>query len=137
MSEEEIRELVRDVLKTDEIIHSQQLGVEWTSPSIPESVHHVHPPEQVLSATQVAQEVFSTTSSSSSQQSLLSPAERRREAEEAGHQGEGQLGGYPTSLVRQAMEMISEEGEFLVEVDSAHIEHTNIIQIFQTLIYLY
>ena len=118
MSEEEIRGLVRDVLKTDEIIHSQQLGVEWTSPNVPESVHHVHPPEQVLSATQVAMEVFSSTSASSSQQSLLGPFERKQEAtEEAGHPGEGQLGGYPTSLVRQAMEMISEEGEFLVEVE--------------------
>ena len=121
-----MRGLVRDVLKTDEIIHSQQLGVEWTTPSIPESVHHVHPPEQILSATQVAQEVFSNTSASSSQQSLLSDSERRRDAtEDAGHQGEGHLGGYPTSLVRQAMEMISEEGEFLVEV--RHTTHTNLL----------
>ena len=120
MSEEEIRGLVKDVLKTDEIIHSQQLGVDWTSPVIPESIHKVHPPEQVMSATQIAQEVFSSTSVSSSQQSLISEYDRRRsgpaEEQEEGFFGVGQLGMYPTVLVRKAMEMISEEGEFLVEV---------------------
>ena len=121
MSEEEIRGLVKDVLKTDEIIHSQQLGVDWTSPVIPESIHRVHPPEQVMSATQIAQEVFSSTSASSSQQSLMSEYDRRRSGPDAGEQeegffGVGQLGMYPTILVRKAMEMISEEGEFLVEV---------------------
>lgn len=123
MSEEEIRGLVKGVLKTDDIIHSQQLGVDWTSPVIPESIHKVHPPEQVMSATQIAQEVFSSTSLSSSQQSqsLMSEYDRRRSGPEAGEQeegffGVGQLGVYPTILVRKAMEMISEEGEFLVEV---------------------
>ena len=121
MSEEEIRGLVKDVLKTDEIIHSQQLGVDWTSSVIPESIHKVHPPEQVMSATQIAQEVFSSTSVSSSQESLMSEYDRRRSGLEAGEQeegffGVGQLGVYPTIFVRKAMEMISEEGDFLVEV---------------------
>ncbi|KAI6657547.1 dynein regulatory complex protein 1-like [Oopsacas minuta] len=105
MSEEEIQGLVKDVLKTDEIIHSHQLGVDWTSPELPESVHYVHIPEQVMSATQIAQEVFSTTSASSSQQSLLSVYEMRQIGPDSGGLdtglfGVGQLGEYPTLLLR-------------------------------------
>ena len=117
MSEEEIRGLVKDVLKTDEIIHSQQLGVDWTTPALPDSTYRKFVPEQIVSASHILQDVFS--SDGSSQVSLLSDQGRKRGVglQDATPFFDGQLGDFPAQFVRQALELISKEGEFLVEVE--------------------
>ena len=96
MNEERVRMMVGAVLNADEIIHRQQLGLEWSSPSIPASPMHPFKFETqcVSEATLYASQVISETEGSP----------ERIAANK-----------YSTPLVKQVLTLLSQEAGFLIE----------------------
>lgn len=113
MNEEKVRKLVSEVESVDEIIHRQQLGLDWEAPPAIES-----PLERVFSKRQAGKDVSRATayvsqiiSESGSEASLSATAELQPNTSSAST--EETL--YSPVLIKQVLEMLCSECEFLIE----------------------
>lgn len=108
MNEEEVTNLASDVLKANEIIHKQQLGLEWVSPPLMES-----PMTQQVAAEQAgvskalhyAASIVSGTASEADVPSYCS----------FGLKSSQKLITRSPVIVRHVLDLLAEESEFLVE----------------------
>ena len=113
MNEERVGFLAEEVLHADRVIHQQQLGLQWERPCLPESP--VARPGST-SATRPTNTSLSQATLYASQ--VLSHTESEGAPEEVGG---ARPPSYPTPLVRQVLEMLCMEAEFLIESKLLHL----------------
>ena len=121
MNEEKVRSLASDVLNADEIIHKQQLGLDWESPATVES------PMTALTQVRARETSQATLYASQILSEAGSGGGGGGEEEVAGSDGDGPPTVEPTSrastlptvhnpkLIKDVLELLCEESEFLIE----------------------
>lgn len=105
MNEEKVRSLATDVLNADEIIHRQQLGLEWEAPppvESPVATAFVRTETQMSQATLYASQILSEAGSDRDEGKAPSVASTTTTI-------------YPPFLVKQVLELLCEETGFLIE----------------------
>lgn len=113
MNEERVGLLAEEVLNADQVIHQQQLGLQWERPCLPES------PVTRASSPSAARPTNTSLSQATLYASqVLSHTESEGAPEEVGG---AQPPSYPTPLVRRVLEMLCVEAEFLIESKLLHL----------------
>lgn len=114
MNEEKVRKLAEEVGSVDEIIHKQQLGLDWKASSPVESPlvkafasksHERNVSKATLYASQIISEVGSETSVTDHDHEQLRPKDSATSAETI----------YSPVIIKQVLELLCSECEFLIE----------------------
>ncbi len=116
MNEEKVRSLSSEVLSADEIVHKQQLGLDWEAPPPVESpmlhiLQQTRAETQQSQATLYASQVLSEAGSNRDSVSEHAPSVSSTTT----------IPVYPTYLIRAILELLCQESDFLIESKLARL----------------
>ena len=114
MNEDKVRSLANDVAHADQIIHGQQLGLEWQQPApidSPLQPFLTKMTQDVSHATMYASQVLSESESDAALQEVTTVITTSAITD----------GSLPFSVKKQILEIIADEGSFLLESKLTHL----------------